>query len=1254
MPAEADTGDALVDPGDILVRHVDEFTRFRRGTLIGVALPDAALIAIEEPVAAKPVGFIANVRAEHERAIEEERPLAIGFSDSYPEIPVESRISKVLSSLGVAETGQLLNVQVEGGQMPGMSGSPVLLEVFGNWACLGMLYWGGERAGNSRMMLGDPLLGLIARHSAGGTRCLDADDVLGSFREGENVRLAQLGKDHAERFIAYATSAGRVRATEQPISLESVYVHRSRQEERIRELRATHAASGNGMWVSIEGQGGAGKTSLLWHVYRDIGADSETFVQPFAAQYMSDDCVEEKALIAHYRARKILRGVVLIDTLDLIAGRSDRQLVSFLSWLKLQRVLVVTTCRPIEAGRLAAMEHPDHRVPLGRYEQQEAKIAVRKYVDLAYADVSEEQRDRQRDDLWNLLDGRRKVQALSFDPLVLRMIFEAYPPEPVPVEVNTALIYSAYWERRVVRDRLKQSDAQSERLREAVACRLAYAILFRETDAFDDAIREVEFEEEWRRAETNLGSFPSAAFEALRSSGVIEPAGGLGRFRFFHQTLLEFAAARFILQAPETIQQACVARVLADLNSGLLIRSPVLVQMAVQDAQAGGQSWKRVLMLLLDSGSETACHLTLEIFGKIFDSDYCLEVLRRWKERYPARLAACAGVAVTHYPKNRLGLGFSVLESTLGAGTLHEAMALCADRLARMDAEETLRFLDRISAMLAGEADYNVRSHYKNALFICFDAGQDAALSTLAAVFDGLTAGLRQSSLASLAERVNERSAPAVAEFLRAIRHIVHGEDANDVIELFLGLLIRLHAVAPQLAEGIASDVVSGSQPERLDDRARLLGGLEGGVLRTPETVPKALGGILSSDHFARRAAAATLAFSDPGDHEAILDYFLSLDLASLDESVRASLFEVAAGMTGAAPEKLISFIGSCPFPEKAGGRAWRKISERLAADAPGQKIRVGLLSGSGSDRSLSRKSAVGISRLLKVQPSLFDDEEVLHIFKLAMASDVDSRRSLVECIGAIASERPDLASGIVAELVQPRHREVWATLAYSMRDCLKSNLQWVISCLPLLVSTAVSRSDQGMFAKLMEALRDWPEEQRGALIDLLEKNFTAEVLAVFSQELCQVEFLMIVGRVARHAPDRAYRLLNRAVVNTSGSAGAAAMAAASIVGHTHDEEILAGALERMLAVAPHARRRNSRNALYRGLRTIDEKLGGRRVISRFFALYAGLQDDDALEVLVRAVARLPSWTSADSAELLRDTRIRGKVRSYVLKMTTG
>jgi hypothetical protein len=43
---------------------------------------------------------------------------------------------------------------------------------------------------------------------------------------------------------------------------------------------------------------------------------------------------------------------------------------------------------------------------------------------------------------------------------------------------------------------------------------------------------------------------------------------------------------------------------------------------------------------------------------------------------------------------------------------------------------------------------------------------------------------------------------------------------------------------------------------------------------------------------------------------------------------------------------------------------------------------------------------------------------------------DAGSLRALVECIGAIASERPSLASGIVGELVKPRLREIWSTLA--------------------------------------------------------------------------------------------------------------------------------------------------------------------------------------------------------------------------------
>jgi hypothetical protein len=212
-------------------------------------------------------------------------------------------------------------------------------------------------------------------------------------------------------------------------------------------------------------------------------------------------------------------------------------------------------------------------------------------------------------------------------------------------------------------------------------------------------------------------------------------------------------------------------------------------------------------------------------------------------------------------------------------------------------------------------------------------------------------------------------------------------------------------------------------------------------------------------------------------------------------------------------------------------------------------------------------------------------------------------------------------------------------------------NPEWVVLHVSLFLEAAVSRVDHGLFAKLLEALRDWPEDQRTSLLQVMEDRFTADVLAVFPQEKCQVEFLVLVKFVARHAPDRAFHILKRAVISTPGSAGSAAIAAANIVAHTSNEKILADALEQMLNVAPHGSQRNARHALLRGLRIIDEKLGSRRVINRFFAMYSSVPDADALEALVQAVRKLPSWTSADSEELLRDTaRIKGKIRSYILK----
>lgn len=1238
------------DRGDILVRCAGELNQCYRGAVVGVSLPDAVLIRLEKPLAQKPVQLLVNIRTQHESAITEQGAFVAGFSSSHPDTPVVSRIKRIVDSLGAATTRQLLEIQIEGGRARGMSGSPVLVKVSGEYACLGILYLGGEGAATSRFMLADALLAMLENHTTDHPPSLNADDCLPL---SENDEIAQLGKNHREWFLDYGSSACRLSAADQPISLAAVYVHRTRQEDRIKTLAEIHSRGEKGIWVSIQGQAGAGKTSLLWYLYNSPSLNGQSVVQPFVAQHVTEDFRAEQELIRdHLKQWPDRRCIVLIDTLDLIVGRGDKYLLSFLAWLRAQRAFIITTCRPLEALRLAAREVPDHLVRLERYTEPEAKIAVRNYVEMAYQDLTPAQRASQQNDLWNLLDGRRRVQELNFDPLILRMIFEAYPPNPVPVEINTALIYIAYWERCVVRVRRGTLNAQSERLRETVACRLAHAILFRETNAFDDAIRVVDFETAWQKYDTDPRAFPLDAFDSLLSGGVIEEAGGVRSYRFFHQTLLEFAAARFLLQAPAAVQRACIETILSDLKRGVLLRSPVLVQMAVQDAHAGGRSWMEILTLLLGIGSETACYLSLEIFGKVSDTTFCSSILREWKDRYLSRLAECAVPAVSHYPKPRIGLALTILEAVLETDASHEVFGDCLERFGAVDPASVLEFLSRTLPFVAKHelSDDDLRGQYKTTILVCFDAGHQAALALLASIIDDFNTGLQQGSFKAVADRLNKHSAAAIAEFLRAVRHLVYGPRANDIIEQFLDVLSRLHAVAPELAKGVAMDVLTGRQPARVDDCARLRGGLEGGALKTTETIPNALRKVTALDHLERLTAAATLGFSDESEHRAILEYLRSLEVGALDNSVRGSLFDVASNIGTSQPEELLGFISACPWPENTAGKAWRKIAGRLADVSP-QSLKSWLLSRIETDRRLSRMTAVGVSQLLRGQPGIFTDNEFLHIFDLVLKSDTHCQRGFAECCGAIASERPALASRVVTEFTRPRYREVWASLAYSIRDCLDKNLDWVISNLPLLLDAAVSRADHGSFAKMLEALRTWPEDQRNSLARLMEDSFTAEVLMVFPQEKCQIEFLVLVKLVGRYAPDRAFQLLKRSSLTTPGCAGAAAMAAANIVAHTSDEKILSEVLELMFDVVPHGHQRTASNALLRAFRIIDDRLGGRRVISRFFAMYPGLQDAAALNILIRAVRKLPSWTSADSAQLLADTqRITGKIRSYVLK----
>lgn len=57
----------------------------------------------------------------------------------------------------------LRDAQFPGGLMEGLSGSPLLARHDGEWIVLGMAYLGGEKSGNSRVLLADVILELLTR-----------------------------------------------------------------------------------------------------------------------------------------------------------------------------------------------------------------------------------------------------------------------------------------------------------------------------------------------------------------------------------------------------------------------------------------------------------------------------------------------------------------------------------------------------------------------------------------------------------------------------------------------------------------------------------------------------------------------------------------------------------------------------------------------------------------------------------------------------------------------------------------------------------------------------------------------------------------------------------------------------------------------------------------------------------------------------------------------------------------------------------
>jgi len=210
---------------------------------------------------------------------------------------------------------------------------------------------------------------------------------MGFLEEGaEAIETESVLAELSARFLSQLRIAGYVKDEEdvrRAIYLdEGLYVHRVRPETATTEFitKATADAGSGGKWLSIVGDAGHGKSSLLWYLFTDFSATTTFTVIPLLAQMESDlaSVVSTATRAREVRCQNQL--VVLIDTLDLVVGVDDQQLAKNISELMALGALVVTTSRKQEADQLGRLLSSNSRVELRRYNDQEAQQAIRNQI----------------------------------------------------------------------------------------------------------------------------------------------------------------------------------------------------------------------------------------------------------------------------------------------------------------------------------------------------------------------------------------------------------------------------------------------------------------------------------------------------------------------------------------------------------------------------------------------------------------------------------------------------------------------------------------------------------------------------------------------------------------------------------------------------------------------------------------------------------------------------------------------------------
>lgn len=1022
-----------------------------------------------------------------------------------------------------------------------------------------------------------------------------------------------------------------------------LYVHRKAAEDSIMKEFCAFSIEpqARSKWISIVGDAGHGKSSLLWYLFTALKGQADINIFSVFAQLSGSDVIDRLERGLPFIKNNV---VLFIDTLDLLIGLDDARLSSLLNSVRNAGHLLITTSRGQEIRRFPLRS--DIEIKLGRFQTGEAREAILNYIRTYYSTKDKQEQLVQFEKVWNILDSRRQIQELDLEPLILSMIFQSYAPAEIPQDINTQKVYQNFWQERVLNDRNVVS-AEDRQLRTSLCLLLAHHIAFSDSGSDSYDIGDI-----GRLWESQYSShFPHRTLESLVSSGILHWSHGRARVRFFHQTFLEYTAATHIRLSPVIARKSFLADLLNDFAGHTLWRIQILKQVAIQDFYEGDSSlWREILQALAKVRSLYSLHIALEIVGKLGDEGGEMRLLcRQWIAEQPEQLASTVCESVKYYPQDKVGLALDLLEPCLSSHEEDTIYNICGNRLAVMDATAVHRFLlGRLSFVLSQRGNDDSISQLKNALVNVFGHGVNEVIEDLAKLFPSLASGQKAGLLNGLSSTITIKNAAIVGDFCDTILDTVLKNRKGEVRYSFINLLEKLNEFASGKVESISLRAFTSDQWRRDSVIAIFTGMLVGRFLLSKDKITSFLCDINSEDPYVRLLSTWALLEPEPSLHTTIMDEIMKMNFSEHSEDTGQMIFKVVSNLTTVPREKLANFLHSFSWPNKVVmPNEFRKICSTLATYDE-QLTKKWLLSEITEASGIRLRQLMnGVFGLIARSIIVFTAQELDSIYRLSQ-EDKDSLAEFADIAGLYVYVDAELSSRVFHDLLSSRNQNLKTGAVLSLKRSVNDHLSFTLSLGEEVISLLGNGNGFGLLHCFLDVLREYHGDEATHLIEKLGALFDERYMILLGDENSLTRLLAVLKIHARKHPKSVLQIARRCQVLTPGIAGALSALYANIAVSLDDFHELTQILYDLLKMAK-SKQNNMRNALKATLPLLSGKIGYRNIFEAFFKMYKDIKDAPALEDTVKAIMGVPEWSEAETTRLLADLDLPAQVRSFVL-----